>query len=252
MSTLGKKYAAKEQNRAKEFLRKYKNDPAAIARRFRAIARGADDRSIIKYNILLKELNKVAGRGDVLADLANNAFNARYTNTTNTRYNNTKAWNYGEWKMVNGPPRVYNLSPLYKYKSSKAKAKAPKAVNQSNVNTAIKRWDAMVKALKMEAQAQEEGPILNSIMNTVKKVTAMMEATKGSSLNSQLNTVKKMTAMMRERVKMKWPVPNNLTKNLKLQAKRLKIRVTNSVNGKRVPKSANKLRTQIQNALARR
>ena len=170
MSTLGK-YAAKEQNRAKEFLRKYKNDPAAIARRFRAIARGTDDRSIIKYNILLSELNNVAGRDDVLADLYNNA------NIARNYINNAPFWNVRGWEMVRPVRHIYNLSALNKYKSSKAAPKAPKAPKAA---------------------------------------------------------------------------PNNLTKNLKLQAKRLKIRVTNSVNGKRVPKSANKLRTQIQNALARR
>ena len=163
------RYAAKQQNRAKEFLNKYRNDPAAIARRFKAIARGEGLQSIIKYNLFLSELNRVAGVNNILADLYNNA--------NRGRGNNGIFWNTREWTMVNGPRRVYNLSALNKYKSSKAAPKAPKAPKAA---------------------------------------------------------------------------PNNLTKNLKLQAKRLKIRVTNSVNGKRVPKSVNKLRTQIQNALARR
>ena len=184
------RYAAKQQNRAKEFLNKYRNDPAAIARRFKAIARGEGLQSIIKYNLFLSELNRVAGVNNILADLYNNA--------NRGRGNNGIFWNTREWTMVNGPRRVYNLSALNKYKSFKAKAKAPKAPKAPKVNTG----------------------------NLVAMMNALVVASPSRA-------------------------PNNLV-SLKLQAKKMKIRVTNNVNGKRVPKSANKLRTQIQNALARK
>jgi len=94
----------------------------------------------------------------------------------------------------------------------------------------------------------------NEYLKAVKdlqKLSALAKSARTRKAPKSTNIGNLVARMNRMNVASPSRAPNNLV-SLKLQAKRLRIRVTNNVHGKRVPKSANKLRTQIQNALARK